>query len=151
MNICFSILTQSDLNRQWEGKPSKKRLVQLMGEFTRVHVAVNRWCGKVRSLQYFQTWQIIVSIFFKLSLNDWKENVKIVKKSPLPEKKQRALCTHHEWVRSFVASSNCCQQQLWSRWACLPAVFFAMLTCWHVQVSKIFAFAFFSAKINFYL
>ena len=33
---------------------------------------------------------------------------------------------------------------------CLPAVFFALLTCWHVQFSKTFAFLF-SPKINLYV
>ena len=40
----------------------KKRLVWLTDEFMREHVAVNRRCAKVRSLQYLQTWQIIVLI-----------------------------------------------------------------------------------------
>ena len=33
---------------------------------------------------------------------------------------------------------------------CLSPMFFALLTCWHVQFSKIFAFLF-SPQINFYL
>ena len=38
---CFSVFTQSDLNRI-EREPLKKRLVSLTGEFMREHVAVNR-------------------------------------------------------------------------------------------------------------
>ena len=50
-----------------------------MGE----HVAVNRRCAKVRSLKYFQTWQVIVlSFFVRLSINDGKENVEILNNSP---------------------------------------------------------------------
>ena len=54
----------------------------LTGEFMREHVAANSRGANVRSLQYFQTWQIIVLIFSSFSINDRKENVE----SPLSEK-----------------------------------------------------------------
>ena len=41
MDNCFSVFTQSDLNRIRKGT-FKKRLVSLTGEFMREHVAVNR-------------------------------------------------------------------------------------------------------------
>ena len=34
---------------------------------------------------------------------------------------------------------------------CLSAVFFAMLTCWHVQFSKLFALLFFSLNLLLFL
>ena len=58
MNNCFSIFTRSDLNRIRK-ETIKKRLVWLTGEFMREHEAINR-CAKVKSLQYLQTWQMIV-------------------------------------------------------------------------------------------
>ena len=41
MDNCFSVFTQSDLNRIRK-ETIKKRLVSLTGEFMREHVAVNR-------------------------------------------------------------------------------------------------------------
>ena len=60
------------------------------------------------------------------------------------------LSTHREWDSFFVASCKCCQQRLRSRWALFicSALFLAMLTCWHVQFSKIFAFLFFLRKLT---
>ena len=62
MNNCFSVFTRSDLNRIRK-ETIKKRLVLLTGEFMREHEAVNSGRAKVRSLQYLQTWQMIVLIF----------------------------------------------------------------------------------------
>ena len=62
VNNCFSIFTRSDLNRIRK-ETIKKRLVWLTGEFMREHEAVKSGCAKVRSLQYLQTWQMIVLIF----------------------------------------------------------------------------------------
>ena len=59
---CFSIFTRSDLNRSRK-ETIKKWLVWLTGEFMHKHEAVNSGCAKVRSLQYLQTWQMIVLIF----------------------------------------------------------------------------------------
>ena len=55
----------------------------------REHVTVNRRWTTVGSLQYFQTWQIIVLIFFvSFSINDWKENVESLNNSPFWEETQ---------------------------------------------------------------
>ena len=62
VNNCFSIFTESDLNRIRK-ETIKKRLVWLTGEFMREHEAVNSGFAKVRSLQYLQTRQMIVLIF----------------------------------------------------------------------------------------
>ena len=62
VNNCFSIFTRSDLNRIRK-ETIKKWLVWLTGEFMGEHEALNSGCAKVRSLQYLQTWQIIVLIF----------------------------------------------------------------------------------------
>ena len=62
VNNCFSIFTRSDLNRIRK-ETIKKLLVCLTGEFMREHEAVNSGCAKVRSLQYLQTWKMIVKSF----------------------------------------------------------------------------------------
>ena len=61
VNNCCSIFTRSDLNRVRK-ETIKKQLVWLTGEFMREHEAINSGCAKVRSLQYLQTWQMIVLI-----------------------------------------------------------------------------------------
>ena len=62
MNNCFSVFTRSDLKRIRK-ETIKKRLVLLTGEFMREQEAVNSGRAKVKSLQYLQTWQMIVLIF----------------------------------------------------------------------------------------
>ena len=62
VNNCFSIFTRSDLNRIRK-ETIKKLLVWLTGEFIREHEPVNSGCAIVRSLQYLQTWQMMVLIF----------------------------------------------------------------------------------------
>ena len=102
VNNCFRIYTRIEVisTESEKRKPWKKRLVWLTGEFMRDHEAINR-CAKVKSLQYLQTWQMIVL--------------------PNSEKKSGAylfLSTHREWESfPFVASCKCCQQRLRSRWA----------------------------------
>ena len=76
MNNCFSIFTRSDLNKIRK-ETIKKLLVCLTGEFMREHEAVNSGCAKVRSLQYLQTWQMIVSSFVSFSINGLKKTPKI--------------------------------------------------------------------------
>ena len=76
-NNCSSICTRNDLSRIRK-VTIKKRLVWLTGKFIREHVAVNRRCAKVGSLslQYLQTWHVIVSnLFVSFSINGLKENV----------------------------------------------------------------------------
>ena len=46
-----------------------------MGEFMGEHITVDSSYAKVRSLQYFQTWQISVSFLLSFSNTYWKENV----------------------------------------------------------------------------
>ena len=53
--------------------------------------------------------------------------------------------TQPEWESFLVASCKFAVNSGCDRGErCLSAVFFAMLTCWHVQFSKVFAFPFFS-------
>ena len=53
--------------------------------------------------------------------------------------------TQPEWESFLVASCKFAVNSGYDRGErCLSAVFFAMLTCWHVQFSKVFAFLFFS-------
>ena len=78
MNKGFNIFKRSDLNRIRK-ETIKKRLVWLTREFMRGHEAVNTGYAKVRSLQYLQTWQMIVcdvSSFVSLSIKGLKENAK---------------------------------------------------------------------------
>ena len=103
-------------------------------------MAVNRRYAKVRSLQYFQTWQIIVLIFFvSFSINDLKENVEILNTQSL-------ICFCQLAVNEKVFLSlltNAVNSSYDRGERCLSAVFFAMLTCWQLQFSKIFVFLFF--------
>ena len=104
MNNCFSIFTRSDLNRIRK-ETIKKRLVWLAGEFVCEHEVVNSGCAKVRSLQYLQTWQMIVLIFFvssfvSLSINGLKENTETLNYYPILRRKVELylfLLTHREW------------------------------------------------------
>ena len=62
LNNCLSIFTRSDLNRI-RTKTIETRLVRSTGEFIREDEAVNSGWPKGRSLQYLQTWHMIVLIF----------------------------------------------------------------------------------------
>ena len=115
----------------------------------REQVAVNSRYAKVASLQCLQTWQIIVLIYEKRKR--WK-----FKLLPLLRRNVELylfLPTRRECESLFF----CCRfLQMLSTAAtievsCLSAVFFALLICWHVQISKIFPFFLFSSYINFYL
>ena len=69
----------------------------------REHVAANSGCAKIKSWQYFQTWQIIVLIrFVSFSINDWKENVEGFNPPP-SEKKHGALfaSVNSPWMKKF--------------------------------------------------
>ena len=83
------------ISTESERKPWKKRLVWLTGEFMREHAVVNSRCTTVGSLQYFQTWLIIVLIFVSFSINDWKENVKSLNNSPFWEETQSFIFFCH--------------------------------------------------------
>ena len=86
------------------------------------------------------SFNLFVSIFVSFSINGLKELL------PNSEKKSRALFVslNSPWMRNFffVASSNAVNSDYDQGERCLSAVFFALLTCWHVQFSKIFAFLF---------
>ena len=149
MNNCFSIITQSDLNRIRK-ETIKKRLVWLTGEFMREHEAVNSGCAKVRSLQYLQTWQMIVLIFFvssfvSLSINGLKENTETLNYYPILRRKVELylfLSTHREWDSSLSLLANAVNSGCDQGERCLSPMSFGLLTCWHIQLSKMFAFLF---------
>ena len=75
-----------------------------MGKFIREHEAVNSGCAKVRSLQYLQTWQMIVLIFnvssfVSFSINGLKENAGNLNYYPILIRKVELylfLSTHRE-------------------------------------------------------
>ena len=152
MNICFCICTRSDLNRIRKETMKKRRLVWFMGEFMREHVAVNSIHTTVHDSWIFTVFSNMTNhsfnCFVNFTINDWKENVESLNNSPFWGETRSLICFCQLTVNEsfFVASCKCCQQRLRSRWALFicSAVFLAMLTCWHVQFSKIFAFLFFS-------
>ena len=85
----------------------------------RERVAVNSRCPTVGSSQYFQTWKILVLIFFvSFNINDWKESVESLNNSLIWEDTELylLLSTHREWESFFVTSCKCCQQWLRLRW-----------------------------------
>ena len=148
----------------------------------REHVVVNSRCARVRSLQYFQTWQIIVLIFlWALASMVWRKRRNFKLLFVLRRKVELYLLpsTHCEWESFFCRFLQMLSTAAHSRphsplghvvlkrgagslqikpsgsgdendsghdrgECCLSAVCFALLTCWHVQFSKTFAFLFFS-------
>ena len=124
VNNCFSIFTRSDLNRIRQ-ETIEKRVVWLTGEFMREHEAINR-CAKVKSLQYLQTWQMIVL--------------------PTSEKKNRALFVSVNSPRlrkfSLPLLANAVNRGYDQGERCLSQMFFALFTYLNVQFSPIFAFLF---------
>ena len=148
MNNCFSIFTRSDLNRIRK-ETIKKRFRLIDGwihAWTRSRV--NSGCPKVRSLQYLQTRQMIVLIFLyrgfvSFSINGLKENAENLNHYPILRRKVELylfLSTHREFSLSLLANTVNSGYDQGER--CLSPMFFALLTCWHVQFSKIFAFLF---------
>ena len=88
---------------------------------------------------------LFVSSFVSLSINGLKENAENLYYYPILRRKVELylfLSTHREWESFFVASSYAVNSGYDQGECCLSAVFFALLTCWHVQFSKIFAFLF---------
>ena len=59
------------------------------------------------------------------------------------------LSTHREWD-SFSLLANAVNSGYDRDERCLSPVFFALLTCWHVQFSKIFAFLFLHKLTSIY-
>ena len=89
------------------------------------------------------------NFFVSFSINDWKENVQSLNNSPFWEETQSFICfcqlTVNETVfLSLLANAVNSGYDRGQRCFICSAVFLAMLTCWHVQFSKIFAFLFFS-------
>ena len=90
---------------------------------------------------------LFVSSFVSFSINSLKENAEnIFKLLPNSEKKSRALfvSVNSPWMRKFSLSllANAVNSGYDQGERCLSPKFFALLTCWHVQFSKIFAFLF---------
>ena len=93
------------------------------------------------------SFNLFVSSFASLSINGLKENAENLHYYPIPRRKVELYLfqsTHREW-ESFL----CRFLQMLSTAATikvsfvyLSAVFFALLTCWLVQFSKIFGFVF---------
>ena len=151
VNNCFSIYTRSDLNRIRK---------ETMKKISLIHGWIHAWTWS-RKQQMHNS--LIFTVFSKManhslicfvsfSINGWKENVESLNNSPFWEETESYICFCQLTVNEsfFVASYKCCQQRLRSRWAMFicSAVFFAMLTCWHVQFSKMFAFFFFLHKLT---
>ena len=91
------------------------------------------------------SFNLFVSIFVSFSINGLKENAENLNYYPILRRKVELylfLSTHREWESFFVASSDTVNSGYDQGERCLSAVFFALLTCWHVQFSKIFAFLF---------
>ena len=94
------------------------------------------------------SFNLFVSIFVSFSINGLKENAGILNCYPILRREVDCfICfcqlTVNENVFFFVASSNAVSSGYDQGERCLSAVFFALLTFWHVQFSKIFAFLFF--------
>ena len=91
------------------------------------------------------SFNLFVSSFVSFSINGLKENAENLNYYPILRRKVELylfLSTHREWESFFVASSYAVNSGYDQGECCLSAVFFALLTCWHVQFSKIFAFLF---------
>ena len=120
----------------------------------REHVAVNSRCAKVGSLQNLQTWQIIFFLSFYTLLRQWfKRRCRKFKFLFLLRRNVVLYLlpsTHREWESFFCRFLQMLLTAVNGGHdrgeCCLSAVFFALLTCWHVQYLKIFAFFFFSTK-----
>ena len=90
------------------------------------------------------------------SINDWKENVEILNNSSVWEETQSFICLCQltmkekaffcQFLQMLSTASGYNRGEL-----CLSAVFFAMLTCWHVQFLKLFALLFFSLNLLLFL
>ena len=152
VNNCFTIYTRSDLTES-ERKPWKKKTISL------IHCRgwIRAWTCS-RKQQMHKSWIFTVfsnmanhsfHFFVSFSINDWKENVESLNNFPFWEETQSFICfcqlTVNETVfLSLLANAVNSGYDRGERCFICSAVFLAMLTCWHVQFSKIFAFLFFS-------
>ena len=149
MNTCFSIYTRSEVNRI--RKETMRKTISM------IHGWIHAWTCS-RKQQMHNSWIFTVfsnmanyscNFFVRFSINDWKKNVESLNNSPFWEETLSFICLCQLTVNEtvfFVVSCKCCQQRPRSRWALFicSAVLLAVLTCWHVQFSKIFAFLFFT-------
>ena len=90
---------------------------------------------------------LFVSRFVSFSINGLKENAENLNYYSILSRKVDLylfLSTHRELNRNFSLSllANAVNSGYDQGERCLSPKFFAMLTCWHVQFSKIFAFLF---------
>ena len=85
------------------------------------------------------SFNFFVSIFVNFSINCLKQNAENLNYYPTQfwEEKESFICMRKF---CFVASSNAVNSGYDQGEGCLSAVFFALLTCWHVQISKNFPF-----------
>ena len=150
MNNHFSIFTQSDLNRIWKETIKKTiGLITLTGEFMCEHEAV--WVD-VQKLDLYNilssnmandSFNLFVSIFVSFSIDGLKENAKNLNyncTAQFWEEKWSFICFYQLTAVSMRKFS--CRFFYNQGEHCLSAVFFALLTCWHIQSFKIFAFLF---------
>ena len=89
------------------------------------------------------SFNLFVSSFVSFSINGLKENAENLNYYPILRRKVELylfLSTHREFFLSLLANTVNSGYDQGER--CLSAVFFALLTWWHVQFSKIFAFLF---------
>ena len=150
MENFFIIYTRSDLSRI--GKETiKKRLVWSTGEFKREHVAVNsRYVCQIFTV-FSNMANRSFNFFVSFSISEWKEIVESLNNFPFWEETRSFICFFQLTVNEKVFLSllaNAVNSGYDRGGRCLSAVFFAMLTCWHVQFSKIFAFLFFSIFLD---
>ena len=90
------------------------------------------------------SFNLFVWIFVSFSINVLKENAEKLNYYPILGRKVELylfLSTHREW-ESFLSLLVAVNSGYNRGERCLSAVFFALLTCWHAQFSKIFAFLF---------
>ena len=151
MNTCFSIYTRSEVNRI--RKETMRKTISM------IHGWIHAWTCS-RKQQMHNSWIFTVfsnmanyscNFFVSFSINDWKKNVESLNNSPFWEETQSFICfcqlTVNETVfLSLLANAVNSGYDRGERCFICSAVFLAMLTCWHVQFSKIFAFLFFSVN-----
>ena len=140
MNNCLSIFTRSDLNRIRK-ETLKKRLVWFTGEFMGEHEAVNSGCAK---FLIFTVSSNMANDSFNLFVSFLKENAEHLIYYPILRRKVELyfVSVNSPWMRKFSLSllANAVNSGYDQGEHCLYPMLLALLTCWHIQFSKIFAF-----------
>ena len=113
----------------------------------REHEAVNSGCAKVVHLSNManDSFNIFVSSFLSFDINGLKENAENLNYYPILRGKVELylfLSTHRERESFLFLLANAVKSGYDQGERCLSPMFFALLTCWHVQFWKIFAFLF---------